>query len=150
MPEGKFKISDTLRFLSRTLNAISPQGSVKVNLELPHDSVQAGAELCATVRLTNDEREAEIDYLVLSMSGQVQREGKWRAYSDSAEIAQGTPMPAHHELVIPVVLHIPEDAVLSEDGASWSIETRVVINRSLDPRDSIGFQVLAPEPEPDA
>lgn len=150
MPEGKFKISDTLRFLSRTLNAISPQGSIQVNLELPEGEVHAGSELGATVRLVNDERDAQIDYLVLSMSGQVQRDGKWRSYSDTAEIAQGTPMPPHHELVIPVVLHIPEDAVLSEDGASWSIETRVVLNRSLDPRDAITFTVLPPLPNADA
>ena len=115
MAEGKIKMSDTLRFLSQKLNAITPQGSVRVQIEVTETEVHAASELLAKVLIQND-----------------------------AEFAQNTSLPPNHELVIPVRLHIPEDAVLSEDGAKWGVEIRVVLNRSLDPRDRVSFEVLKP------
>lgn len=142
MPEGKFKLSDTLKFLSQKLNKIVGHASIDVAIVLHTPEVEAGHELDASVKLRNSDSERTLDYLALTMSGQVQRDGTWQEYTEAAEVAQNMIIPPEHELVIPLKLFIPQDAVLSEDGASWSIQARGVLDRSLDPRDEAVFIVL--------
>jgi hypothetical protein len=84
------------------------------------------------------------------MRGSVQREGKWVDYTEGAEVAQGTKLMADHELVIPLLLFIPEDAVLTEDGASWVVESRAVLDRLLDPRAAAPFTVALESPGSDS
>lgn len=59
-------------------------------------------------------------------------------------MAQDVQVDANHELIIPVVILIPEDAVLTEDGAKWTLSARVVLDGAVDPRDEIAFGVVAP------
>ena len=141
MPREKFKLSETVRFLSRQLNAITGGGEVEISLEVDVEAVAPGQDLRAHARLRSPERARTIDYIVIGMRGTVQRDGEWCDYTESAEIGQGAELPADHELVVPIVLHIPEDAVLSEDGARWLLESRAALDRLVDPRDQLEFTV---------
>lgn len=140
MLKEKFKLSETLQLLTRRFNKIAG-GEVAIEVTFEGDVVSPGDQLSARVTVRSPESSRTIDYLVIAMRGTVQREGKWREYTESAEVAQSTLLEADHELVVPLKLYIPEDAVLSEDGASWLVEARVVLDQLLDPRASAEFTV---------
>ena len=139
---SKFKLSDTMQFLTGKLNAITG-GDVLLTLELESSNVKAGEELRATARLRSPEKSRNIDYILINLDGQVQRDGKWKDFVQSAEVAQDTKLPADHEFIIPIVIVIPADAVLSEDGGHWSLQARAFIDRTLDPRGEQSFTVIA-------
>ena len=140
MLKEKFKLSETLQFLSSKINAITG-GGVEVSVSFENDVVSPGEMLEARVSARSPEKSRTIDYVALSMRGSVQRDGKWVDYTESAEVAQGTELEADHEIVIPLLLFIPEDGVLSEDGASWVVESRAVLDSMLDPRAAAPFTV---------
>jgi hypothetical protein len=138
---SKFKLSDTMQFLSGKLNAITG-GEVVLTLGLDSLNVKPGEELRATLRLRSPEKARNIDYILISLNGQVQRDGKWKDYVQSAEVAQNTQLPADHEFIVPIVIMIPADAVLTEDGGIWSLQGRAFIDRTLDPRAEETFSVV--------
>ncbi len=142
MPKEKFKLSETLRFLSRQINAIAGAEDVDISLDFEAEEISPGEEFAAKVRVVSPEEARTVTYVVLSLRGTVQRGGKWREYSETAEVAQGTELDADHEIVIPLVLYIPEDAVLTEDGAEWVIEARAVLDKLIDPRTQRSFSVV--------
>lgn len=137
---SKFKLSDTMQFFTGKLNAITG-GEVLLTLELDVEHVSAGREVKATMRLRSPGKARNIDYVLISLTGQVQREGKWKDYVQSAEVAQNTKLPEDTEFVVPIVILIPADAVLSEDGGNWSLQARAFIDRTLDPRAEAAFTV---------
>lgn len=137
---SKFKLSDTMQFLSGRFNAIVG-GDVTLTLEADSNEVKAGQELRAYAKLRSPEKDRQIEYLLISLRGQVQREGKWRDFAQSAEVAQATTLPADHEFVVPIVVLIPADAVLSEDGGSWSLAARAFVDKTIDPRAEITIVV---------
>ncbi|MEM1346939.1 MAG: sporulation protein [Myxococcota bacterium] len=142
MTSGKFKLSETVRFLARKLNKLTEADDIALEVTLSHDVIHPGDALQAEITIKNDEAQVRaISYLVVGMRGSVQAEEGWRVYDETAEVAQGAELPAGHELVIPVVIHIPKDAVYTVDGASWVLEARVVLDRALDPREQIDFTV---------
>ena len=149
MLKEKFKLSETLQFLSSKINAITG-GGVEVSVTFEQDVVTPGEMLEARVSVRSPEKDRTIDYVALSMRGSVQREGKWVDYTEGAEVAQGTKLMADHEFVIPLLLFIPEDAVLTEDGASWVVESRAVLDRLLDPRAAAPFTVALESPGSDS
>lgn len=137
----KFKLSDTVKFLTRKINAVVGAGEVHVVVDVTTSTVAPGGEVQATIRVGSAEKGHEISTLVIAMSGKVQRGQKWQDYNESVEVAQGYALEGGHELVIPVVIYIPEDAVLSEDGAQWGFEVRAVLDRAIDPRAEASFLV---------
>lgn len=139
---SKFKLSDTMQFLTGKLNAITG-GEVQLNLDLDADDVVAGKELRAQVRIRSPEKRRNIDYVEISIKGQVQREGKWEEWTQSAEVAHDTALPSDHEFIVPVVVLIPIDAVLTEDGGQWSIFARAFLDKKFDPRAETSFNVVA-------
>jgi len=134
---SKFKLSDTMQFLTGKLNAITG-GDVVLTLALDSLKVRPGEELRATLRLRSPEKTRSIDYILISINGQVQREGKWKDYVQTAEVAQNTQLPADHEFVIPIII-----LVLSEDGGIWALQARAFIDKTLDPRTEETFSVIA-------
>lgn len=138
---SKFKLSDTMQFLSGKLNAVTG-GEVELSLELDKTKIKAGEEIRAHARVRSPEKSRTIDYLLISLQGTVQREGKWKDYVQSAEVAQDTALPANHEFVVPIVILIPADAVLSEDGATWSVYARAFLDKKVDPRAERAFEVV--------
>lgn len=147
MPREKFKLSDTVKFLTRQLNAVVGGGEVTLELEVETPRVEAGGEVMARAVLRNPDEARQLDALVLGMSGQVQREGGWREYTESVEVGQGTQIAQGQELVVPIVIYIPEDAVLSEDGAEWQLEARAVLDKLIDPLAEASFEVIATSEE---
>ena len=143
MAAGKFKLSETLKVLTNRFNAITHQ-EIFLSLEMEERSLKAGQALSARAVVRSPGEPRTIDYLTLNLQGQVQRDGKWRDYTEGAEVAQGVALEADQELIIPVVILVPEDAVLSEDGGAWSLTARVVLNGAIDPRDELVFEVIAP------
>ena len=143
MAAGKFKLSETLKILTNQFNAITHQ-EIFLSLEMEERSLQAGQALSARAVVRSPGEARTIDYLTLNLQGQVQRDGKWRDYTEGAEVAQGVALEADQELIIPVVILVPEDAVLSEDGGTWSLTARVVLNGAIDPRDELVFEVVSP------
>lgn len=141
MPKEKFKLSETVRFLSRKLNAITGGGEVSLTLDMEAEQIEPGSELTAHARLRSPEQARQLDHLVLGMRGTIQRDGQWRDYIESAEVAQRTELPADHELIIPIMLYIPEDAVLTEDGAHWHLEARAALDGSIDARAQLAFTI---------
>lgn len=139
---SKFKLSDTMQFLSGRFNAIVG-GEVTLTLEADSQDVKAGEELRAFAKLRSPEKDRQIDYLLISLKGQVQRDGKWRDFAQSAEVAQATTLPADHEFVVPIVILIPSDAVLTEDGGSWSLSARAFVDKTIDPRAELAIKVGA-------
>lgn len=138
---SKFKLSDTMRFLTGKINAITG-GEVSLTVHVPDEPVHAGGELRAEVRVRSPEKRRTIDYVQISIKGQVQRDGKWQDWVQSAEVAQDTALPEDHEFVVPVVVRIPVDAVLSEDNAQWSVYARAFLDKKFDPRAEAAFTVV--------
>lgn len=138
---GKIKLSDTMQFLSGKFNTIAG-GGVDLVLEMPEHKISIGGELRASARVKWPRKAGKIDYLQISLKGQVQRDGKWEKYIQSAEVAHEKELPENHEFVVPIIIVIPEDAVLTEDGANWSLFARAFINKQFDPRAELDFQVI--------
>lgn len=138
---AKIKLSDTMRFLSGKLNRMTG-GQVDLEVSLESESIAAGTELVAEATIRSPERERVLDYLLVSLRGQVQRNGKWQTYVQSAEAFHETTLPADHEYVVPVVVVIPEDAITSENGAKWSLRLQAVSDRAIDPRVEAAFEVV--------
>ena len=142
MPREKFKLSDTVKFLTRKLNAVVGVKDTSVSIEIEQGVVPPGGEVSAIVRVTcGGEASRTLDALVITMRGKVQRDGAWRDYTEAVEVGQGHALEPGHELVVPLLVYIPEDAVLSEDGAQWRFEARAVLDRAIDPRAEEGFEV---------
>ena len=142
---SKIKLSETLRFLTARLNAVTG-GDVELRLEIDEEEVPAGEAIHARARVRSPQADHRLDYLRITMKGQVQREGRWREYVQSAEVAHETDLPADHEYVVPIVIVIPADAVLTEDGGIWSLRAQAFIDRKLDPRAEAAFAVIAGAP----
>ncbi len=141
MALGKFKLSETLRFLSHRINAIARRPNVSLDVEPDGGPSHPGGDVSARVVLRSDDEAHTIDYIALTMRGTVQRDGAWRDYTEGAEVAQGMSVPASHEVVLPVIIYIPEDAVLSADGGSWVLEARAIVDGAVDPRAQLDFEV---------
>lgn len=142
MPREKFKLSDTVKFLTRKLNAVVGVKDTDVTIEVTQTQVQPGGEVSASVRVAcGGEVSRTLDALVITMHGKVQRDGAWRDYTEAVEVGQGHELEPGHELVVPLEVYIPEDAVLSEDGAQWGFEARAVLDRAIDPRAVASFEV---------
>lgn len=138
---SKFRLSDTMKFLTGKLNAITG-GETEIRVELDTSSVPAGDELRARVSVRAPGGERNIDYIQISLSGQVQRDGKWQDWVQSAEVAHDTKLPLDHEFVVPVVILVPQDAVLTEDGGMWLLYARAYLDRQVDPRAEASFEVV--------
>jgi sporulation-control protein spo0M len=137
---GKFKLSDTLQFLGSKLNALTGT-ELGLSLEVVGGEIKAGGQLEAKAVIRNPGKQRTIDYLVLTLDGQVQTGEGWRAYTEAAEVAHDKTLPPDQELVIPILLNIPEDAVLTSEGCEWVLRGRVSIDRAVDPRAEVVFRV---------
>ena len=147
MTTGKFKLSETIKFLSTQLNALTGHDKLSLQLTLAQPAqVCAGGRLSARVIIKNPERARLLNALSLHMEGAVQRGDRWQTYTETAEVAQNTSLGPDQELIVPLQLYIPEDAVLTEDGATWTLSARAVLDRAVDPRAQEAFSVLAPAP----
>jgi hypothetical protein len=105
--------------------------------------VLAGGEVRAKARLASPGKDRVVKHILISLTGQVQRDGQWQDYVQSAEVAHQTPLPAEKEFVVPIVVHIPRDAVLTEDGGTWSLFARAFIAKTSDPKDRAEFVVAS-------
>jgi hypothetical protein len=137
---GKFKLSDTLQFLGSKLNALTGT-SLGLSLEVDGGAVAPGEQLSARAIIRNPGKLRTIDYLVLTMDGQIQGEGGWQPHTEAAEVAHDKALPPDQELVIPITINIPHDAVLTAEGCEWVLRGRVSIDRAVDPRAEVGFVV---------
>lgn len=149
MAASKFKLSETLKVLARRVNSITNR-DVFLSLGADEASVEAGQSLSVQATVRSPEKARRIDYLTLNLKGRVQRDGKWRDYTEGVEVAHDVVMEADQEIVIPVIILIPEDAVLSEDGGEWMLSGRVVLDSAMDPRDEIQLTITAPTSAPEA
>ncbi len=136
----KIKLSQTLKFLTGRLNTITG-GELDFALELGKNIVKAGEELEAKATLKCPQKARSIDYVAISLEGQVQRDGQWQDFVKTAEVAQDIRLPADYEFVIPIVLHIPEDAVYTQDGAHWRLKAKAAVDTTIDPRAEVSFEV---------
>lgn len=136
----KIKLSQTLKFLTGRLNTITG-GELDLKLELGKPVIKPGGELEVRATLHCPEKARDIDYVAISLEGQVQRDGKWQDFVKTAEVAQDIRLPADYEFVIPIVLHIPEDAVYTQEGGHWSLKARAVVDTAIDPRAEASFEV---------
>ncbi len=140
---GTIKLSQTLKFFSDKLNKIAGS-EFELELTLDTDIVQAGQTLTAEARLiATNNKPRTLDYLDIRVNGQIQQDGRWNDYTLSAQIAKDTPLPPNKSFVVPIVLNIPNNAVLSEDGAKWTLRVQAIIDRTIDPRIETRFQVTA-------
>lgn len=136
----KIKLSETLKFLTGRLNTITG-GELGLDLNLGKQAIKAGDELEAWATLHCPKKAREINYVAISLEGQVQRDGQWQEFVKTAEVAQDIKLPADYEFVIPIVLHIPEDAVYTQEGGHWKLKARAAVDKTIDPRAEIGFEV---------
>lgn len=140
---GKIKLSDTLRFLSAGLNRFTG-GNLELEMVVDEPSVQAGEVLRAQAVLRAPEgKNVTLSCITISLRGQVQRDGKWGAYDQRAESAHDVLLPGGHEYVLPIVIKIPTEAVLSEDGGDWRLRCQAVVDGIIDPRDETLVNVVA-------
>ena len=140
---AKIKLSDTLRFLSARLNTFTG-GNLELKIEVDEEEVSAGEVLRARVTVSAPEgKNYTLSCVTISLRGQVQRANKWESYAQRAEAAHEIPLPGGHEYVIPVVIKIPQEAVLSEDGGNWRLRCQALVDRSIDPRDEVAVNVVA-------
>ena len=137
---SKIKLSETLKFLTGRFNKITG-GDLDVELNVEHGHVKAGENLSAQAVLRSPEKSRGVEYVMISVTGQVQRDGEWQDFVKSAEVAQDVRLPEDYEYVIPIVVQIPEDAVYTQDGAHWKISTRAHLENAIDPRAEAEFEV---------
>ncbi len=136
----KIKLSRTLKFLTGRLNTITG-GELELEIVVGKPSIKAGGELEARAVLHCPDKSRGIDYVAISLEGQVQRDGEWQDFVKTAEVAQDIRLPANYEFVIPIVLHIPEDAVYTQEGGHWRLKARAVVDSAVDPRAEANFDV---------
>jgi hypothetical protein len=140
----KIELSETLRILTSKLQGITG-GEVELNLEIDTPELTPGSDLEARALVRCPSEGRTLEYLRLDVEGVVQVEDGWRDYRQVVETAQKTEMPADHEFVVPMLVQIPENAVLTEDGANWVIEARAALDRTLDTRARAEFDVVEAE-----
>ena len=138
---SKIKLSNTMKFLSGKFNAITG-GHVELSLQIDTEVVPSGGELSANAKVRWPNKPGQIEYLQISLKGQVQRDDKWEDYVQSAEVAHDVSLLENHEFIVPIVIKIPSDAVLTEDGGNWSLYARAFIDKQFDPREEVGFHVV--------
>ena len=131
-----------MQFLSGKFNAITG-GGVELELHVATERCVPGGEMRAEARVRWPHKAGKIEYLQISLKGQVQREGKWEEYVQSAEVAHDMELPENHEFIVPIVIIIPGDAVFTEDGATWSLYARAFIDKQFDPRAEVAFEVVS-------
>ena len=136
----KLKLSETLQFLTGRLNRITG-GQLSLQLVLGKEHVQPGEQLEARALLLCPEKMRAVDYVAISLEGQVQRDGQWQDFVQTAEVAQEIELPANYEFVIPIMIHIPEDAVFTHEGGHWCLKARAVLAGAVDPRAEVAFKV---------
>lgn len=136
----KIKLSEKLKFLTGRFDRITG-GELSLDLNVDRGWVKAGQQLSAQARLRSPEEPRELEYVVISVEGQVQRGGEWRDFVQTAEVAQGVSLPADYEYVIPIVVHIPADAVFTQDGGRWRVSARAAIDKAIDARAKSEFEV---------
>lgn len=131
---GKIKLSDTLRFVTARLNKIAGS-ELELRLEIDDAEVIAGQVIRARAMVRAPEgTEHQLTYVLINLRGMVQREGRWQEYVQRAETAHNIPLPGGHEYVIPIVIKIPGQAVLTEDGGNWRLRAQAVVDNTIDPR----------------
>lgn len=139
---GKIKLSDTLQFLTARLNKFTG-GELDFSLVVDDPEVETGEVIRArAVVRAPEQSDRTLTCVRIRLRGQVQREGAWEEYSESAETAHDVPLPGGHEYVIPIVIKIPLQAVLSEDGGNWRLRAQAVVDGSFDPRDEVVVTVV--------
>lgn len=140
---GKIKLSDTLGFIARKLNRVSGN-NFRLELEVTPDAVMAGRQLHAQAILTTPAgKQRTLEYLRLSLHGHIQENGRWRDYEQTVDVARDKSLPEDHRYVVPIVINVPLDAVLTEDGANWRLRAQAFIDRTIDPRAEAHFSVLS-------
>ena len=139
---GKINLSDTLQFLTAKLNKLTG-AELDFSLELDDPEVAAGEVVRAQAKVCGSEgRDRTINRVEMVLHGEVQRDGQWEDYEREAEAARDVPLPGGHEYVIPIVIKIPAEAVLTEDGGNWRLRALAVVDRTLDPRDEVAVEVV--------
>ena len=137
---SKIKLSETLKFLTGRFNTITG-GDLELSLEVDHGYVKAGEQLSAQAKLRSPDRSRGLNYVMISVTGQVQRDGEWQDFVQTAEVAQEVRLPEDYEYVIPIVVHIPEDAVYTQDGAHWKVSAKASVEKAVDPKAEEAFEV---------
>ena len=139
---GKIGLSDTLQFLTARLNRITG-GELEFSLDVDDEEVPAGDVIRARATVRAPEgTDRTLTCVRISLRGQIQRDGAWEEYDEQAETAQGVPLPGGHEYIIPIVIKMPHQAVLSEDGGNWRLRAQAVVDRTIDPRDEVAVTVV--------
>lgn len=136
----KIKLSETLKFLTGRLNVITG-GELDLEIDLGKTAIKAGEELEARAKLHCPNQARKVDFVAISLEGQIQRDGEWQDFVKSAEVAQDIRLPADYEFVIPIVLHIPEDAVYTQEGGMWRLKAHAAIDSAINPRAEAQFEV---------
>lgn len=139
---GSIKLSQTLQFLKVRLNRFAG-GDLSFSLDIDDEEVKSGEVIRARATVGAPEGvERKLTCIRLSLRGQIQDDGRWKEYDERAETAKNVPLPAGHEYVVPIVIKIPHNAVLSEDGAQWCLRAQAVVDRTIDPRDEAPVTVI--------
>lgn len=131
---GKIKLSKTLQFLKGRLNKIAGS-ELEFSLVLDDGQADAGGVVRARAIVRAPEGgQRSLTCVTIGLHGQIQVGDRWEDYAQRAEAAHDVPLPGGHEYVIPIVIKIPHNAVLSEDGANWRLVAQAVVDRTIDPR----------------
>lgn len=139
---GTIRLSGTLQFLKARLNKIA-KANLDFRLELDEGEVEVGGVIRARAIVHAPEgTDRTLTCVRIDLRGQVQRQGRWEEFEQQAETAQGIALPGGHEYVIPIVIKIPNEAVLSEDGGNWRLRAQAVVDRTIDPRDEVVVVVI--------
>ena len=139
---GTIKLSDTLQFLTAHLNKITG-GELDFSLDVDEPTVSTGDVVRAEATIRAPEgRDRTLTRVTMELRGDIQQDGQWRAYETTADAAEDVPLPGGHEYVIPIVIKIPHQAVLTEDGANWRLRATAVVDKTIDPREEVAITVV--------
>ncbi len=139
---GTIKLSKTLQILKARLNKFRG-GHLSFSLEVDEEEVEIGEVIRAHATVRAPEGvDRTLTCIRISLHGEVQVDGRWKDYDERAETAQDVALPSGHEYVVPIVIKIPNNAVLSEDGGHWRLRAQAVVDRTIDPRDEAPVTVV--------
>ena len=140
---GTIKLSETLQFLTAHLNKITGK-ELDFSLAVDEPEVAAGDVVRGSATIAAPEgKDRTVTRVTMELRGDIQRDGEWHEYEEVADAAEDVPLPGGHEYVIPIVIKIPHEAVLSEDGGNWRLRALAVVDRTIDPRDEVALTVVA-------
>ncbi len=127
---AKIKLSDTIHFQPATQDSPNDSPESMLTISIDPDSLVPGGTLHAHIHCVFSADaaapEATLDYLTVSLEGQIKTSNGLTSFVHAAEIEHSRPVHNKTCFTQSTSIRIPRDAVASAAGATWQLSARAV------------------------